>query len=168
MAPKSMLHNIIRGGVFHYLHMLWMITWGWGLITIAPHADALEQRTWHCHDHDQGNIRSLRMLPSGNYSLHIAPRATIRTTINKTMINNKHYIAGHQSIAMWSYDTERIAWWRRSRASQESTKCRHWASILSDNIKRTHQSPTPIICGICHRQIVKKGLKVTGCPNKEQ
>jgi hypothetical protein len=63
---------------------------------IDGHADALEQCTWHCHD-DQGNIGSLWTLPSGDYSLHIAPRATSHKDDNQQNNDEKnmHYIAGY-------------------------------------------------------------------------
>jgi hypothetical protein len=41
------------------------------------------------------------------------------------------------AMAMCWYVTERIAQWRRSRASLEATGCRHWASIMPNNIVRT-------------------------------
>ncbi len=41
------------------------------------------------------------------------------------------------AMAMRQYITARIAQRRRSRASLEATGCRHWASIMSDNINRT-------------------------------
>ena len=48
------------------------------------HVDALKQYRVHCMmQHDQGYTGSLCMLPSGDYSLHIAPVAA-RATINKT------------------------------------------------------------------------------------
>jgi hypothetical protein len=40
-------------------------------------------------------------------------------------------------MAMRRYVTARIARWRRSRVSLEATGCRHWASIMSNNINRT-------------------------------
>ncbi len=39
--------------------------------------------------------------------------------------------------AMRRYVTACIARWRRSRASLEATGCRHWASIMSNNINWT-------------------------------
>jgi hypothetical protein len=49
------------------------------------HADALKRYEVHrLMQHDQGYTGSLCMLPSGDYSLHIAPVAA-RATINKTM-----------------------------------------------------------------------------------
>ncbi len=41
------------------------------------------------------------------------------------------------AVAMRWYVTAHIAQWRRSRASQEATERRHWASIMSDNINWT-------------------------------
>ncbi len=40
-------------------------------------------------------------------------------------------------MAMRQYVTASIAQWRRSRASLEATGRRHWASIMSNNIKGT-------------------------------
>jgi hypothetical protein len=41
------------------------------------------------------------------------------------------------AMAMHRYVTAQIAQWRRSRASLEATGCRHWASIISNNINWT-------------------------------
>jgi hypothetical protein len=41
------------------------------------------------------------------------------------------------AVAMRQYVTAQIARWRRSRASLEAIGCRHWASIMSDNINQT-------------------------------
>ncbi len=41
------------------------------------------------------------------------------------------------AMAMRRYVTAHIAQWRRSRASLEATGCRHWASIMPNNIHRT-------------------------------
>ncbi len=41
------------------------------------------------------------------------------------------------AMAMHRYVTVHIAQWRRSRALLEATGRRHWASIMSDNIKGT-------------------------------
>jgi hypothetical protein len=38
------------------------------------------------------------------------------------------------AMAMRRYITAPIAQWRRSRASLEATGCRHWSSIMSDNM----------------------------------
>ncbi len=43
------------------------------------------------------------------------------------------------AMTMRQYITARISQWRRSRASLEATGCRHWASIMSNNINRTWQ-----------------------------
>jgi hypothetical protein len=75
-------------------------------------------------------------------------------------------LAISMAIAMWWFNIVCIAKWRRSRASQESTGCHHWPSILSDNIKMTHQPQLFVVFVIIKSS--KKGLKVKGCPNKEQ
>ncbi len=51
--------------------------------------------------------------------------------------NTPKKVAVLMAMAMRRYVTARIARWRRSRASLEATGCRHWASIMSDNINRT-------------------------------
>ena len=51
--------------------------------------------------------------------------------------NTPKKVAVLMAMAMRQYVTARIARWRRSRASQEATRRRHWASIMSDNINRT-------------------------------
>ncbi len=52
------------------------------------HAEALKQYMRHCPmQHVQGYTRSHWTLPSGNYSLRIAPAAA-RTTINKPTMQN--------------------------------------------------------------------------------
>jgi len=62
--------------------------------------------------HDQGFTRSHWMLPSGNYSLHIA-LAAIRATINTTMYYVPTLLAISMAITMQWYYTARIARWRR-------------------------------------------------------
>ncbi len=39
------------------------------------------------------------------------------------------------AAAVHQYNTACIAQWRRSRALLEATGCRHWVSIMSNNIK---------------------------------
>ena len=59
--------------------------------------------------HVQGYIRSHWKLPSGNYSLHIAPVAA-RATINKmTMQNVPSLLAVLMAIAMRRHYNTRIA-----------------------------------------------------------
>jgi hypothetical protein len=41
------------------------------------------------------------------------------------------------AMVMLRYVTTHIARWRRSRASLEAPGCRHWASIMPDNIVQT-------------------------------
>jgi hypothetical protein len=51
--------------------------------------------------------------------------------------NTSKEMAVSMAMAMRRYVTVHIAQWRRSRASLEATGCRHWARIMSDNIKGT-------------------------------
>jgi hypothetical protein len=74
------------------------------------HAEALKQYMWHCPmKHVQGYTGSHWTLPSGNYSLRIAPAAA-RATINKTTMQNvPNLLAVSMAIAIRRYNTERIA-----------------------------------------------------------
>jgi hypothetical protein len=49
--------------------------------------------------------------------------------------NTPRKVAMLIAAAVCRYNTARIARWRRSRVSLEATGRRHWASIMSDNIK---------------------------------
>ena len=81
--------------------------------------------------HVQGYIRSHWALPSGHYSIRIAPEAA-RETINKTTMQNvPSLLAMSVAIAMWRYYTACIAWWRRSVTFIKATKRRHRASTCS-------------------------------------
>ncbi len=51
--------------------------------------------------------------------------------------NTPKKVAMLMAAAVSRYNTARIAQWKRSRALLEATGCRHWASIMSDNINRT-------------------------------
>ena len=89
--------------------------------------------------HDQGFTGSHWMLPSGDYSLRIAPSAA-RATINLTMMQHElTLLAVLMAIAMRRYYTARIARWRRFVAFIKTTKHHLWMSTRSDIIKGTHQ-----------------------------
>ncbi len=49
--------------------------------------------------------------------------------------NTPKKVAMFMAAAVHQYNTACIAQWRRSRAILEATGCRHWASIMSHNIK---------------------------------
>jgi hypothetical protein len=89
---------------------------------------------WHRPmKHAQGYTGSYWTLPSGDYSLLIAPAAA-RATINKTtMLNVPALLAVLMAIAMRRYNTKHIARWRWSRAFIKATKRRHRAITLSDS-----------------------------------
>jgi hypothetical protein len=84
-------------------------------------------------EHVQGYTRSHWMLPSDNYSLHIAPAAA-RATANKKQCNYGPTLLAILTAAevRW-YNTACIAQRRRCRALVEATGCHHWASIAADS-----------------------------------
>ncbi len=51
--------------------------------------------------------------------------------------NTPTLLAILMAVVMRRYVTAHFAQWRKSRASLEPTGCPHWASIMSNNIKRT-------------------------------
>ena len=67
------------------------------------------------------------------------PRTPGWQSTTQWWINTPTLRAVLMAIAMWGYNTARIARWRRSRASLEATGCHHWASTHSDSINRTCQ-----------------------------
>ncbi len=84
--------------------------------------------------HVQGYFKSHWMLPSGNYSIWIAPAAAGATANITTMAKCTSFLlAILMALAVRRYNMTRIAWWRRSRALVEATGCRHWASIAADS-----------------------------------
>ncbi len=106
------------------------------------HGGALERYRRHCPmRHVHGYFGSHWMPASGDYLLHIAPAAA-RATCIQTSINKYNCKASHfDGMAMRRYVTASIARWRRSRAPQEATGRRHWASIMPNNIVRTWLRP---------------------------
>jgi hypothetical protein len=91
-------------------------------------------------EHVQGYIGSHWTLPSGNYSLYIAPSAA-RVTANKTTMKNAPtLLANSMAVAVCRYNTVHITKWRKYMAVLEATKRRHQGSTRSDNIYWTHQS----------------------------
>ena len=102
------------------------------------------------------------MLPSGDYSLCIAPAAA-RATINKMMIqNNPPLLAILIAVAVRQYYTAYIARWRRFMAFIKATKRHHQTCTCSDITQS--DMPTPNFGGIYHRQIDKKGPELTFRP----
>jgi hypothetical protein len=85
--------------------------------------------------HVQGYSGSHWTPASGNYLLRITPVAT-RVTGKQQSTNTPTKLAILLAMAMRRYVTMRITQWRRSKALPEATGCRHWASIMYDNIKR--------------------------------
>ncbi len=113
--------------------------------------------------HVQGYSRCHWMTPLGDYLVCIAPEAT-RTTANKTMMKNTPtFLAIPMAMAMRLYVTARITQWKRSRASLEATRCCHWVSIHSNNIKGTYlrwffwcfSLSTPVLSSLLARRTLK-------------
>ncbi len=68
----------------------------------------------------------------------VSPRQPPRQQANKqSSTNTPTLLAILMAMAMCWYVTARIVQWRRYRALAEATGCRHWASIMSNNIKGT-------------------------------
>jgi hypothetical protein len=82
-----------------------------------------------------GHTRCPWKLPSGDYSLRIAPAAARATDKQQQSTNTPKKVAMFMAAAVHQYNTMRIARWRRSRALLEATGRRHRASIMSNNIK---------------------------------
>ncbi len=104
------------------------------------HEEVLKQYMRHrLMKHVQGYTGSYRMLPSGDYSLRIAPAAA-RATINKTTVQNMPtLLAVLMAIAMRRCNIKHIVQWRRSSAFITATKCHHWASTRSNSVNQSPQ-----------------------------
>jgi len=109
--------------------------------------------------HDQGFTISHWMLPSGDYSLRIAP-ADARATFNKrTKQIVPTLLAVLMAIGMRRYDTACISrCWRSFVAFVKATKCHNPASTRSDIINWTRQRRLFLTF---HRE---KGLELTCWP----
>ena len=124
------------------------------------HADKLKQYGGHClMQHDQGFSISHWTLPSGDYSLRIAPADTRATFNKKTMQNVPTLLAVLMAIGMRQFDTACIArCWMSFVAFVKATKRHNPASTRSDRINWT-----------CQRQLFltfnrEIGLKLTCWP----
>ncbi len=120
----------------------------WGVEAI--HAASMQ----HVHGYTGSNWTP----PSGDYLLCIASAATRATANKTTMYYVPTLMAISMVIVMQRYYTERITWWRMSRAFIKAPKHRHRASTRSDSINRTRQ----------HRLFLRfhheKGLELTCWP----
>ncbi len=68
----------------------------------------------------------------------VSPQRPPGQQANKQQSTNiRKKVAVLMAMAMCWYVTVCIAQWRRSRASLEATGCRHWVSIVSNNINGT-------------------------------
>ncbi len=120
----------------------------WRRRTNAPPLQAISmamQRHWS----DSRGIARWRMsraISEATRCRHLATTCSVllpwmpgRQSTTQWWINTPTLRAVLMAIAMWGYNTARIARWRRSRASLEATGCHHWASTYFDSIKGTCQ-----------------------------
>ncbi len=122
----------------------------------SGHVEALKQSMWHCPmQHVQGYIGSHWTLPSGDYSLCIAPAAAIATINKTTMQKVPSLLAVLMAITMRRYYIVHISWWRRFVAFIKATKRHHWVCTRSDITNWTHQ------CRLILTFHPKKGLQLT-------
>jgi hypothetical protein len=114
--------------------------------TIAPHSPAILMATAECRKDTDGiaQCRMSRATPEATGCRHqattcsVLPQQLPGQQANKqqsTYTPRKHTIL--MAMAMRRYVTAQIIQWRRSRALLEATGCRHWASIMSNNINQT-------------------------------
>ncbi len=112
----------------------------------APHPPAILMATAVC----RCNMKRITQYSMSRASLEATGRWHQATTCSilpqqppgqqankQQSTNTPTKLAVLMAMAMCWYVTARIAQWRRSRASLEATGCRHWASIMSDNINWT-------------------------------
>jgi hypothetical protein len=90
---------------------------------------------------------------------HIALAATMVTANKTTMQDVSTLLTILMAMAVRRYNTVRITQRRRSRAFIKATKRCHQVSTCSD--KHKSDMPTPVLFGLFHRQMVKKGLGLT-------
>jgi hypothetical protein len=123
------------------------------------HVEALKQYMRHCPmQHVQGYTGSHWMLPSGNYSLRIAPAAARATANKTTMQNAPTLLAVLMATMMRQYNNERMAQWRSFMAFIKATKRCHQVSTRFDITNRTCQ------CWSFLTFYREKGLKLTCWP----
>ncbi len=131
--------------LFSYRYCQWQNRW-WR--TNAPHPPAVSMATAMRRSNTDGIAQCgmSRATPEATGCHHrattcyVLPQRPPRQQANKQQsTNTPKKVAVLMAMAMRWYVTARISWWRRSRASLEATGCRHWASIMSDNINWTWQ-----------------------------
>jgi hypothetical protein len=114
--------------------------------TNAPHLPAVSMATAVHRSNTDGIARCgmSRSTPEATGRRHqattcsVLPQRPPGQQANKQQsTNTPRKQAVLMAMAMRRYVTARIARWRRSRASLEATGCRHWASIMSNNVNWT-------------------------------
>ena len=114
--------------------------------TNAPHPPAVSMATVVRRSNTDGIARCgmSRATPEATGRRHrattrsVSPQRPPGQQANKQQsTNTPKKVAMFMAAAVHQYNTACIARWRRSRALLEATGCRHWASIMSNNINRT-------------------------------
>ena len=129
--------------LFSYGYCRWQ-NWQWR--TNAPRPPAVLMATAVCRSNTDGIAQCgmSRATPEATghchqaTTCHVSPqRPPVQQANKEQSTNTPKKVAVLMAMAMRRYVTTCITQWRRSRASQEATVCRHRASIMSDNINRT-------------------------------
>ncbi len=117
--------------------------WWW---TNAPHPPAISMATAVCRSNTIGIAQcgmsraTLEATGCQHWAItcSVLPQQPPGQQANKQQsTNTPRKQAVLMAMAMCQYVTTWIAQWRRSRASLEATGCRHWVSIMSNNINWT-------------------------------
>ncbi len=132
-------HNMVFGyGYCGWQNQQWQ--------TNAPCPPAVLMATAVCRSNTDGITRCSmpRATPEATGRWHwattssVLPQRPPEQQANKQQsTNTPKKVAMLMAAAVRQYNTRHIAQWRRSRALLEATGCRHWASIMSDNINWT-------------------------------
>ncbi len=132
-------HNMV-------LQLCIMIQTRWWWWTNAPHPPAISMATAVRRSNTDGIAQCgmSRATPEATGCCHRATTCSVllqrppgQQANKQQSTNTPTKLAVLMAMAMCRYVTERIAWWRRSRASLEATGRYHRASIMSNNIKGT-------------------------------
>ena len=102
------------------------------------HGGAPEQYRWHRPmRHVQGYSGSHWALALATTRSVLPQRPPGQQANKQQSTNTPKKVAMLMAAVVRRYNTPRIVRWRRSRALLEATGCRHWESIMSNNINQT-------------------------------
>ncbi len=132
-------HNM----VFGYGYCWWQ-NWQWYQHVPPPLAISMAMAVRWCDAKHIAQCSMSRATPEATGRRHlvttpsVSPQRPPGQQANKQQSTNiPTKLAVLMAMAMRWHVTTHIARWRRSRALLEATGCHHWASIMSNNIKRT-------------------------------